>query len=154
MQGGKFGPKLTLIECPVPLERRKLSFCCFRVKYHLKIMQGLRSLWSPPLMTLALLCDNKRPSAVCQQKFRIALTLNYLYGLNSFKLPGAYLISDLPEGGRLIREGGLFTKSKDKDISGNFSVLLSHILRHQRHQHTILRLKYINSTQFLFQTGY
>ena len=35
-------------------------------------------------MTLALLCDNKEPSAVCQQKFRTALTLNYLYGLNSF----------------------------------------------------------------------
>ena len=35
-------------------------------------------------MTLALLCDNKGPSAVCQQKFRTALTLNYLYGLSSF----------------------------------------------------------------------
>ena len=38
-------------------------------------------------MTLALLCDNKGPSAVCQQKFRTALTLNYLYGLSSFKDP-------------------------------------------------------------------
>ena len=36
-------------------------------------------------MTSALLCDNKGASAVCQQKFRTALTLNYLYGLNSFK---------------------------------------------------------------------
>ena len=36
-------------------------------------MQGSRSLWSPLLMTLALLCDNKEPSAVCQQKFRTAL---------------------------------------------------------------------------------
>ena len=35
-------------------------------------------------MTVALLCDNKGSSAVCQQKFRTALTLNYLYGLNSF----------------------------------------------------------------------
>ena len=48
-------------------------------------MQGLRSLWSPLLMTLGLLCDNKGPSAVCQQKFRTALTLHYLYGLSSFK---------------------------------------------------------------------
>ena len=39
-------------------------------------MQGLRSLWSPLLMTLALLYDNKGPSAVCQQKFRTALTHN------------------------------------------------------------------------------
>ena len=36
-------------------------------------------------MTLEPLCDNKGTSAVCQQKFRTALTLNYLYGLNSFK---------------------------------------------------------------------
>ena len=49
-------------------------------------MQGLRSLWSPLLMTLVLLCDNKRTSAVCQQKFRTALMLNYLYGLSSFKI--------------------------------------------------------------------
>ena len=35
-------------------------------------------------MTLALLCKNKGPSAVCQQKFRTVLTLNYLYGLNPF----------------------------------------------------------------------
>ena len=48
-------------------------------------MQGLRSLWSALLITLALLCDNKGPSAVCQQKSKIALTLNYLYGLSSFK---------------------------------------------------------------------
>ena len=33
--------------------------------------------------------------------------------------------------GGLIREGGLFTKSSDKDIFGSFSVLLSHILRNQ-----------------------
>ena len=42
-----------------------------------------------------------------------------------------------PSRGGLIREGGLFTKSSDKDIFGSFSVLLSHILRNQ---HTILRL--------------
>ena len=53
-------------------------------KKFLRIMQGLRSLWFPLLVTLALLCDNKRPSAVCQQKFRTALTLNYTLGLNSF----------------------------------------------------------------------
>ena len=35
-------------------------------------------------MTLALLYDNKGLSAICQQKFRRALTLKYLYGLNSF----------------------------------------------------------------------
>ena len=61
-------------------------------------MQGSRSLWSPLLMTLALLCDNRGPSVVCQQNFRTALTLkylcrlfiwtyvDYLYGLSSFKL--------------------------------------------------------------------
>ena len=38
-------------------------------------------------MTFALLYDNKRTSAACQRKLRTALTLNYLYGLNSFKLP-------------------------------------------------------------------
>ena len=46
---------------------------------------------------------------------------------------GAYFFSDLPEGGfkerRLIREGGLSTKSSEKDIFGSFSLLLSHILR-------------------------
>ena len=36
------------------------------------------------------------------------------------------------------REGGLFTKSSDKDIFGSFSVLLSHILRNE---HTILQRK-------------
>ena len=66
---------------------------------------------------------------------------------------GAYLILDLPEGGLnreggLLERGGLFTKSSDKDIFGSFSVLLSHSLRNQG---TILRLKYVNSTQFLFQ---
>ena len=67
---------------------------------------------------------------------------------------GAYLISDLPEGGLnreggLLERGGLFTKSSDKDIFGSFSVLLSHSLRNQG---TILRLKYVNSTQSLFQS--
>ena len=60
---------------------------------------------------------------------------------------GAYLILDLPEGG-LLERGGLFTKSSEKDIFGSFSVLLFHILRIQ---HTIFRLKYTNSTQFLSQ---
>ena len=66
--------------------------------------------------------------------------------------PGAYLISDLPElnrDGGLLERWGLFTKSSDKDIFGSFSVLLSHILLNQ---HTILRFKFINSTQFLSQT--
>ena len=45
----------------------------------------------------------------------------------------------------LTRDGGLLTKSSDKDVFWSFTVLLSHILRNQ---HTILRLKYINSTQF------
>ena len=35
---------------------------------------------------------------------------------------GAYLILDLPGGGTLKREGGLFTKSSDKDIFDSFSV--------------------------------
>ena len=51
-----------------------------KTKKFLRIMQGLRSLCFPLLITLALLCDNKGPSAVCQQKSKIALTLNYLYG--------------------------------------------------------------------------
>ena len=49
----------------------------------------------------------------------------------------------------LIREGGLFTKSNDKDISGSFSVVLSLILRNR---HIIPRLKYIYSTQSFSQT--
>ena len=36
-------------------------------------------------MIFALLCDDKGPSAVCQQKFRTGLTLNYLYRLSSLK---------------------------------------------------------------------
>ena len=78
-----------------------------------------------------------------------------IYRKSSIKPPGgAYLISDLPEGGLiergLIREGGeLIHKSSDKDIFGSFSVHLSHVLRNQG---TILRLKYVNSTQFLFQS--
>ena len=51
--------------------------------------------------------------------------------------------------GELIREGGLFTKSSDWDTFDSFPVLLPHILRNQL---MILRLKYINSTQFLSQT--
>ena len=51
-------------------------------------MQRLRSLWFPLLINLALLCDNEGPSAVCQQKFKTALKLNYLYGLSSFTLLG------------------------------------------------------------------
>ena len=89
-------------------------------------------------------CSYPRVSQVLTQE-------NKEYRICSIKppSPGAYLISNLPEGGLiergLIREGGLFIKSSDKDIFGSFSVLLSHILRNQ---HTILRLKYINSTQF------
>ena len=81
-------------------------------------------------------------------------TLYYIYTVKALLSPrGAYLISDLPEGGLnreggLLERGGLFTKSSDKDIFGSFSVLLSHSLRNQG---TILRLKYVNSTQFLFQ---
>ena len=48
-----------------------------------------------------------------------------------------------------IEEGGLFTKSSDKDTFSRFSVLSSHILRNE---HTILRFKYINSTPFLSET--
>ena len=71
-----------------------------------------------------------------------------------FSPRGAYLISDLAEGRGLIergliREGGFFTISNDKDIFGSFSVLLSHILQNQ---HTIFLLTYTNSTQSLSQT--
>ena len=63
------------------------------------------------------------------------------------------LISDLLERGLvergLIRRGSFSTKSSDKDMFGSFSVLLSYTVRNQ---HTILRLKYINSTQFLSET--
>ena len=58
------------------------------------------------------------------------------YGKSSIKAPGG-LFDFGSSRGRLIREGGLLTKSIDKDISGIFSVLLSHILRNQL---TILRL--------------
>ena len=85
-------------------------------------------------------------------KDEVSFVLHILYRKSSITPPPprgrAHLISDLPEGG-LNREGGLFTKSSDKDIFGSFSVLLPHILRNQ---HTILRLKYINSTQSLSQT--
>ena len=50
---------------------------------------------------------------------------------------------DVLESGLIREGGGLLHK-----IIGSFSVLLSHILRNQ---YTILRLKYANSTQFLFQ---
>ena len=59
----------------------------------------------------------------------------------------AYLIWVFPTEGGFDTEGGLFTKSSDKDIFGSFSVLLSHILRNQ---HTVL--PHINSTQFLSPT--
>ena len=64
---------------------------------------------------------------------------------------GAYLILNLPEEGLnreggLLERGGLFTKSSEKDIFGSFSVPLFPILRIQ---HTIFRLKYTDSTQFL-----
>ena len=75
-----------------------------------------------------------------------------LYRKGSIKPPGAYIISDTPEGGLiergLIREGGLFTKSNDMDTNDGFSVHLLHILRIQ---HTILRVKCINSAQVLSQ---
>ena len=46
----------------------------------------------------------------------------------------------------LIREGGLFTKSSDKDIFCSFSVLLSHILQNQ---HTIIAQIYKFDTVFI-----
>ena len=76
------------------------------------------------------------------------------YRKSSIKPPGG-LFNFGPSRGGLNREGGLlergglFTKSKDKDIFDSFLVLSTQILRNQ---HTILRLKYINSTQFLSQT--
>ena len=37
------------------------------------MIQGFRTFWPPLQMTLALLSDDKGPSAICQQKFRTAL---------------------------------------------------------------------------------
>ena len=82
-----------------------------------------------------------------------SLSICHRYRKSSIKPPGG-LFNFGPSRGGLNREGGLlergglFTKSSDKDIFGSFSVLLSHNLRNQG---TILRLKYVNSTQFLFQ---
>ena len=57
-----------------------------------------------------------------------------LYTIKALLSPqGVYLILDTSEGG-LLERGNLFTKSSDRDIFGNFSVLLSHILWNQ---HTI-----------------
>ena len=67
----------------------------------------------------------------------------------SIKPQGGGLFNFGPSRGGLNREGNLFTKSSDKDMFGSFSALLSHILRNK---HTILRLKYRNSTQFLSKT--
>ena len=80
---------------------------------------------------------------------RCVLILSFPYRKSSVKPPEGLLISDLTEGGGLNREGGLFIKSSDKDIFGSFSVLLSHVLLNQ---HTILRRKYVYSTQFLSHT--
>ena len=74
------------------------------------------------------------------------------YRKSSIKPPGGLFNVGPSRGGLLerglIREGGLFTKSSNKDIFGSFSVLSSHIFRNQG---TILGLEYVNSTQFLFQ---
>ena len=48
----------------------------------------------------------------------------------------------------LIRAGALFTKSSDKDMFGSSSALLFDVLLNQQ---SILRFKYIISTQFLSQ---
>ena len=76
------------------------------------------------------------------------ISLKHDYRKSSIKPPGGLFNFGPSRGGGLIREGGFFTKSSDKDIFGSFSVLLSHSLWNQG---TILRLKYVNSTQFLFQ---
>ena len=76
------------------------------------------------------------------------LPVEYLSTVKALLSPWGGLFNFGPSRGGLIREGGLFTKSSDKDIFGSFSVLLSHSLRNQG---TILRLKYVNSTQFSFQ---
>ena len=56
---------------------------------------------------------------------------------------GACLILDIPEGW-LIGEGGLYKKLDEKDLYDSFISLLPHILLIQ---YTILRVKYINSTE-------
>ena len=60
-------------------------------------------------------------------------TLYYIYTVKALLSPrGAYLISDLPEGGLnreggLLERGGLFTKSSDKDIFGSKDILRRHL---------------------------
>ena len=73
--------------------------------------------------------EDQAPSAEVKhkiiQKFNLQSTLQDLstdtcmYTVNALLSPrGAYLISDLPEGG-LLERGALFTKSSDKDIKLN-----------------------------------
>ena len=65
------------------------SLACARGLGKLYLRQlTLRSLWFPLLMTWALLCDNLGLSAFCQQNFKTALTLKYLYGLSSLRIFG------------------------------------------------------------------
>ena len=74
------------------------------------------------------------------------------YRGSSIKSQGAYLISDIPEGGLierggLIEKGAYLKKSSDKGIFGSFSVHLPYILQIQ---HAILRLKDKNSIYIVF----
>ena len=86
-----------------------------------------------------------------QSLIRSGQNLIFTYRKSSIKPPGG-LFNFGPSRGGLNREGGLlesgglFTKSSETDIFGSFSVPLFHILRIQ---HTIFRLKYTDSTQFL-----
>ena len=66
------------------------------------------------------------------------------YRKSSSKPPGeAYSI--WRRHGGPIREGGLSTKSNEKDIYDRISVFYPHILRNQ---HIIIRVEYINSIKF------
>ena len=68
-----------------------------------------------------------------KQPHEIRITIKALLGSR-----GAYLILDTPE-------GGLFKNLDEEDIYDSFISLLTHILRIQD---AILRVKYINSTDF------
>ena len=83
-------------------------------------------------MTLALLCDNKRPSAACQQKFRTALTLNYFDGLNSFDsfkhsmnpISHGVFFDILAYGGGGVFRPPLFFSETTKDITMKLSSIV------------------------------
>ena len=83
----------------------------------------------------------------------VYLCLSVAYRKSSIRPPRggrAYSFWDTPEGSSKevwsITEGSLFAKSDNKDIYDSLLVPLRHVLRVQ---HTILRARYIDSTQYI-----